>query len=241
LTDLERLGACQDAIGYVFRRPEVLRKALTHSSIKDDDNPSNERLEFLGDSILGMLVSEYLHASLPDVDEGELTRVKSVAVSSRMLARCADSLGLAQCMRVGKGIAMRMRVPRSILANAFEAVVAAVYLDGGIENARLFVLQHLLPRIDEVLEDRHARNYKSLLQQLSQREFSSTPAYRVVREEGPDHQKKFEVVAVVDGREYDPATGSSKKEAEQQAARQALRDLLRLQRMGRLRRTGTRG
>jgi ribonuclease-3 len=235
VTDDERLRACEETIGYVFRRPSLLRKALTHSSLKDAENPSNERLEFLGDSILGMIVSEHLYATLPDVDEGELTRVKSAAVSASMLSRCAERLGFAEFLRLGKGVATRARLPRSILANAFEAVIAAIHLDGGFPEARLFVLQHLLPRIEEVLEDRHSRNYKSLLQQVAQREYSSTPTYRVVAEEGPDHQKRFEVVAVVDGREFAPADGKTKKEAEQQAARQALRDLFRSEGDGRAR------
>jgi len=233
VTDDERLRGCEESIGYPFRWPILLRKALTHSSLKDADNPSNERLEFLGDSILGMIVSEYLYATMPEVDEGELTRIKSVAVSSSMLARCSERMGLSEYLRVGKGIAMRPRLPRSILANAFEAITAAIYLDSGVEDARRFVLQHLVPRIEEVLEDRHARNYKSLLQQVAQRDFSSTPTYRVVGEEGPDHQKKFRVVAVVDGVHYQEATGSSKKEAEQQAARLALRHLLRVKKLGR--------
>jgi ribonuclease-3 len=233
VTDDERLRACEEAIGYVFRSPSLLRKALTHSSLKDDENPSNERMEFLGDSILGMIVSEYLYGTLPAVDEGELTRVKSVAVSSQILARCAEGLRLAKYLRVGKGISSRSRLPRSILANAVEAITAAIYLDSGLDDARLFVLQNLLPRIEEVLEDRHARNYKSLLQQLAQREYSSTPTYRLVAEEGPDHQKSFEVAAVVEGREFASARGKTKKTAEQQAAKLALRRL----RSGRARRS----
>jgi ribonuclease-3 len=227
VTDQDRLRECQEAIGYLFRSPDLLRKALTHSSIKDAQNPSNERLEFLGDSILGMIVSEYLYATLPEVDEGELTRVKSVAVSASVLAKCAKRLGFEEFLRVGKGIAMRARLPRSILANAFEAVTAAIYLDADLADARLFVLQNLALRIEEVLEDRHTRNYKSLLQQVTQRDFSATPTYRVVSEEGPDHQKRFSVVAEIDGTAYEAATGRSKKEAEQEAARHALRVLLR--------------
>jgi ribonuclease III len=225
VTDEERLRACEEAIGYVFRCPTLLRKALTHSSLKDDENPSNERMEFLGDSILGLIVSEHLYAVLPGVDEGELTRVKSVAVSSQILARCATALDLRSYLRVGKGISSRTRPPRSILANAVEAITAAIYLDSGLADARLFVLQNLVPRIEEVLEDRHARNYKSLLQQIAQRECSATPTYLLISEDGPDHQKRFEIAALVDGREFGAAKGKTKKQAEQQAAKLALREL----------------
>ena len=220
-----RLRECERRIGYRFRRRHYLHKALTHSSIKNELNPSNERLEFLGDSVVGMVVSEYLYGALPDVDEGELTRVKSVAVSTRALAHCAEMLELHLIMRVNKGIAKRTGLPPSILANVFEAVTAAIYLDGGLEEARIFVLQALTERIAEVLEDRHAQNWKSLLQQLTQREYGSTPIYRVLREVGPDHRKEFLVAAVVEAVEYGAAVGSTKKEAEQSAARLAWEQL----------------
>ncbi len=181
-----------------------------------------------------MIVSQFLYSTMPTVDEGELTRIKSVAVSSSTLSRCAERMGLGSHIRVGKGVAMRPRLPRSILANAFEAITAAIYLDSDIEDARRFVLQHILPRIEEVLDDRHSRNYKSLLQQVAQRDFSSTPTYKVVGEDGPDHRKRFRVVAIVDGTTYEEADGKSKKEAEQQAARLALRLILRSKKRGRM-------
>jgi len=170
---------------------------------------------------VGLVVSEYLYGALPGVDEGELTRVKSVAVSTRALARCAQTLELQRLVRVNKGISKRGGLPPSILANVFEAVTAAVYLDGGLEEARTFVLQQLTERTAEVLEDRHAQNWKSLLQQVTQRDYSSTPTYRVLREEGPDHRKEFLVAAVIEGVEYEAAVGNSKKDAEQDAARHA--------------------
>ncbi|MEN8151191.1 MAG: ribonuclease III, partial [Planctomycetota bacterium] len=214
---------CQEDIGYLFRREGLLRKALTHSSVKDDKHPSNERLEFLGDAILGMVISEYLFSMLPHNDEGDLTKVKSVVVSSQSLSRLGLELGLDKYLLIGKGIRLKKEIPRSLIANVVEAVIAAVYLDRGMEAARHFVLDHLHAYVEEVLADEHVeKNYKSLLQQCAQKELSGTPVYRVVGERGPDHSKSFRVAAVVNGREFPIGTGASKKEAEQEAAKIAL-------------------
>ncbi len=214
---------CQEAIGYLFRREGLLRKALTHSSVKDDLHPSNERLEFLGDAILGMVISEYLFSILPGNDEGDLTRVKSVVVSGESLARLGFEIGLDKYLFIGKGLRMKGDVPRSLIANVVEAVIAAVYLDRGMEAARHFVLDHLHHYVEEVLKDDHQeKNFKSMLQQRAQKEFSSTPVYRVLQERGPDHSKLFRVAAVVKNREFTAGKGASKKEAEQDAARTAL-------------------
>jgi len=217
---------CQEAIGYLFRREGLLRKALTHSSVKDDKNPSNERLEFLGDAILGMVISEYLFSMLPHNDEGDLTKVKSVVVSSQSLSRLGLELELDKFLLIGKGIRLKKEIPRSLIANVVEAVIAAVYLDRGMEAARHFVLDHLHAYVEEVLADEHVeKNYKSLLQQSAQKELSGTPTYRVVGERGPDHSKMFRVAAVIKGHEYPIGSGDSKKAAEQEAARIALVDI----------------
>ena len=214
---------CQEAIGYLFRREGLLRKALTHSSVKDEKNPSNERLEFLGDAILGMAISEYLFSLMPENDEGDLTKVKSVVVSSHTLARLGEELGLENHLLIGKGIRLRKEIPRSLIANAVEAIIAAVYLDRGMEAARHFVLDHLHSYVQEVLADDHReKNYKSLLQQRAQKEYSATPIYHVLSASGPDHSKSFRVSAVVANKEFPPGRGESKKEAEQDAARTAL-------------------
>lgn len=214
---------CQESIGYLFRRTGLLRKALTHSSVKDEKNPSNERLEFLGDAILGMVISEYLFSMLPENDEGDLTKVKSVVVSSQTLSRLGAELGIDDYLLIGKGIRMKKEMPRSLIANAMEALIAAVYLDRGMEAARHFVLDHLHPYVEEVLSDSHeGKNYKSLLQQYAQKELGQTPQYRVLSENGPDHSKMFRVSAVLGNREFTPGHGAAKKEAEQDAARIAL-------------------
>ncbi len=221
--DETHLLRCQEAIGYLFRREGLLRKAITHSSVKDEKNPSNERLEFLGDAILGMVISEYLFSILPGNDEGDLTKIKSVVVSTQSLARLGLELGLDRFLLTGRGIRMKDEMPRSLIANMVEAIIAAVYLDRGMEAARHFILDHLHGYVEEVMNGEYTeKNYKSLLQQQAQKTFSSTPTYRVLAEAGPDHSKLFRVVAVIRGREFPCGYGHSKKEAEQEAAKAAL-------------------
>ncbi len=238
--DAARLEACEKRLGYRFKNRDLLSLALTHASDKagkisfptqevDEGAASstvefldNERLEFLGDSVLGVIVCEELFHAYPGMTEGELTNVKSVVVSGPVLARMSDELGIPQYMSLGKGMTTYARLPQSLRGNVFEAVVAAIYLDGGLDAARRFVLEHVREHIQLVEKDEHRKNYKSTLQQYAQREFSSTPTYRVVRAEGPDHIKEFEVVALIGDRTYATGRGKSKKDAEQQAARGTL-------------------
>ena len=224
--ELLHVRACERDIGYRFRNPQMLIQALTHSSIKSEDNPSNERLEFLGDSVLGLVMTEFLYNYFLDRDEGELTQIKSVVVSTNTLAEESERLNLDTHYNVGKGITRRQRMPRSLLANVFEAVVAAIYRDSGLESARRFCIGHLYHHVLAVVNNRHDRNFKSLLQQLAQKELGITPTYKVASEKGPDHHKWFEVVAIIGEREYLTGGGRSKKEAEQSAARQSLGKLL---------------
>ncbi len=225
--ELERVRECERDIGYHFGRPRLLMHALTHSSSQNEDLPSNERLEFLGDSVLGLAMSEFLFNFLESGDEGELTQIKSVVVSTATLANESRRLGLDRYYCVGKGMGKRQELPASLLANVFEAVVAAIYLDGGLDEARRFVVRNLFHQILAVCDDRHEKNYKSLLQQVAQKELGITPSYRVLRQTGPDHRKSFEVVAVIGRTQYPAGSGKSKKEAEQEAARKALRALER--------------
>lgn len=226
MLDESSLAAAEARLGYAFRDRRLLAEALTHSSGKTDALPSNERLEFLGDSILGAIVARQLFLAQPDWDEGDLTRVKSAVVSAATLAEASLALGLPEFFVIGKGLAKEGRFPTSLLANVFEAVVAAIYLDGGFEAAERFVMASLGDVIDRVIHEGLARNWKSILQQYAQKTFSVTPTYRVTREEGPDHVKRFEVVACVGDRELGRGEGRSKKEAEQRAAEATLRALL---------------
>ena len=211
------------AIGYRFKSKPLLLRALTHSSRKTELDYSNERLEFLGDAVLGLIVSERLFADFPHLAEGELTRVKSAVVSRSTLSKVARKLSFGKYLIIGKGLAHRRTVPASLLANGFEAVLAAIYLDGGMDPAREFVFRSLTEQIDRVLNNRHDFNYKSILQQFTQKELGVTPTYRVKSEQGPDHFKSFVVVAQLQDTEYGTGHGRTKKEAEQVAAAATLR------------------
>ncbi len=218
----DRIAACQVAIGCQFNDPAWLDKALTHSSNRSDLGLSNERMEFLGDAILGMVVSEYLFNAYQGHTEGELTAVKSIVVSQRTLARLSRALRLDEFLSVGRGMSRGRRLPNSVVANVYEALVAAIFLDRGIQAAREFLLRNLVTEIHEAEQTKQHKNFKSVLQQLVQRKRGCTPIYRVIEESGPDHAKSFRVVTVIDGAEYGTGWGRNKKEAEQHAARETL-------------------
>lgn len=218
------LLAIQERIGHVFRDPRLLREALTHPSLRETSEVDYERLEFLGDAVLGLIAAEHLYERFPRSDEGELTRIKSALVSRTAMARLGRRLGLGDVLLLGKGM-QSGRVPRSVTANATEAVIGAVFLDGGLEAARAFVLRHVREAIETVVKRQGRQNPKSLLQELTQRRALGLPAYRLLTVTGPEHGKLFEVCAVVGEREFTSCTGASKKLAEQRAARLALRTL----------------
>jgi ribonuclease-3 len=220
--ELSRLAKCEEIIGYRFQDKQLLSAALTHASGAQHRLASNERLEFLGDAILGAVVCEMLYRQFPEMLEGQLTKIKSVVVSRQTCAKISKSLGLAVVLIVGKGMSAGRSVPRSLLADVFESLVAAVYLDGGSEAARHLVIRLLEPEIALAASGASDDNYKSLLQQVVQRDFGATPSYQLLEEQGPDHNKYFRVSAEFDGRGFPPAWGRNKKEAEQRAARNAL-------------------
>lgn len=220
------LAECERRIGHGFATPGLLVAAVTHASGARHRLASNERLEFLGDAILGFIVCERLYRAFPEFLEGDLTRIKSVVVSRETCSRLSRQLGLAEFLIVGKGLASSPTVPDSVLSDMFEAVVAALYIDGGLEAVRPFVDRLLGPEIDRVASGQAGSNHKSLLQQLSQRDYGLTPTYEVLAEEGPDHSKSFHVSAQIGSRRYAPAWGRNKKEAEQRAASNALSELL---------------
>jgi ribonuclease III len=221
----EILDDCQRVLGYQFRQPDLLRAALTHTSGADTRLASNERLEFLGDAILGLVTCEQLFLRFPDYQEGDLTKIKSVVVSRRTCARISKLLNLGDYLFLGKGMHLHTAMPASLLADVFESLVAAIYLDGGLEPARTFILKHIGPEIEEVAEGAHGGNFKSLLQQVSQREFNATPQYHLQDEKGPDHSKCFKIAAVIGRHRYPSAWGRNKKEAEQKAAMNALAEI----------------
>ncbi|MGL4462016.1 MAG: ribonuclease III [Planctomycetia bacterium] len=216
------LADCQRRLGYTFRQPKLLLNALTHASSSDSRLASNERLEFLGDSVLGLVVCEQLYRVFPDLLEGELTKIKSVVVSRRTCARITRRLELDRFLVLGKGMSSQSAIPQSVLADAFESLIAAVFLDGGWEPAKALVLAHLRDEITKVAGGGTEENHKSHLQQRAQRELSITPTYELLSEAGPDHSKNFQVAAVIGSKRFPPAWGRSKKEAEQRAAARAL-------------------
>ena len=220
--EAEILEDCQAAIGYRFRQPELLRAALTHTSGANTRGASNERMEFLGDAILGMVCCEQLYLDYPDYQEGDMTKVKSVMVSRRTCAHISKQLHLGDFLFIGKGMEHRVEIPANLMADVFEAIVAAIYLDGGMEQVKPFILRHLLPVIERVATAAHGGNFKSMLQQVAQREFGDTPRYHVLDEQGPDHNKCFKISAEIGQQHYPAAWGRNKKEAELKAAMNAL-------------------
>ena len=205
---------------------ELLRQALTHKSFMGESCQlcSNERLEFLGDSVLGMVVSEHLYARFTEKREGELAKAKAVAVSEPILAEAAKKIGIPDALLLSAGEeSSGGRSRPSILADAFEAVIAAVYLGRGYDAAREMILKALGPILEDVEREEHRRNFKSVLQELSQSLYKRAPKYVVVCESGADHDKTFIVEVRLDGRPLGQGSGKSKKQAEQAAAYEALR------------------
>jgi len=227
LTDAQipELERCQRRIGYEFRDKTLLAAALTHASGAQHRLASNERLEFLGDAILGAVVCEILYIQYPDYLEGDLTKIKSVVVSRQTCAKISEALGLQEFLILGKGMSSHPSVPPSLLADVFESLAAAIYLDGGDPAVRDFIQRFIGPEIELAATGELGGNYKSLLQQLAQRENGSTPTYQLLDEKGPDHSKCFKISAQIGRTLYQPAWGRNKKEAEQRAARNALAEI----------------
>jgi ribonuclease-3 len=221
----DMLQQCEAALNYNFANQELLRNCLTHASGANHRLASNERLEFLGDAILGAVVCEMLYHRFPEDPEGELTRIKSIVVSRSTCAKISESLGLPKFLLLGKGLSVNDVVPMSVAAAVFESLVAGVYLDGGLEAAGKLIECVMGPEIELAGGVDHGRNHKSLLQQYAQKMFGETPVYRLLDEKGPDHSKCFKVAALIGQQTYQPAWGANKKAAEQRAAQNALYEL----------------
>ena len=221
--DLERfLANCQAQMGYTFRNKELLRTALTHASGADTPIASNERMEFLGDSILSYVICDYLFTRLPNTLEGEMTKVKSSVVSRVTCQKICKQLGLDKFLILGRGLGRSNNIPDSIFANTLESFIAAIYLDGGMEEARKFILKVFLKDIDEMLQDSDAHNHKSVLQHHCQKHMGIIPEYKILNIRGPEHRKTFNVEVRVGEQYFPSAWGVTKKEAEQRAAENAL-------------------
>ncbi|MSR30696.1 MAG: ribonuclease III [Gemmataceae bacterium] len=224
--EAEILEECQEILGYRFNQVELLRAALTHASGVQSRQDSNERLEFLGDSILGLICCEQLYLRFPDLQEGEMTKIKSVVVSRPTCASISAEMNLGSYLFLGRGVNWSIQnIPANLLADVYESVLGAIYLDGGLGPAREFAMRHLSSLIDQVASSDMKNNAKSLLQQLAQKEYGSTPEYVLLDENGPDHSKCFKIAAVVHRRAFAGAWGKNKKDAEQRAAMNALAEL----------------
>ena len=218
----------ENAIGYRFKNISLLQNALTHSSYANErwhnSLMSNERLEFLGDSILGMTVADYLYRTFPDRPEGELTRMRADMVCEKTLAAVANRIGLGQHLLLGHGEEQGGgRSRSSILADAVESIIAACYLDGGFESAAAFIRSFIL--CDVPVKQLHNVDYKTTLQELVQQKKNQVLSYVLAGESGPDHDKEFAVEVSLNGKVVGKGTGRSKKRAEQDAARAAIEKL----------------
>jgi ribonuclease-3 len=230
---MEALEHLQGALGYRFNHPSLLRDSLVHRSYsvgtdgRQSRSASNERLEFLGDSVLSLVVNDYLYHRYQDKSEGELTKMKSVIVSKQILAHLAKKIELGRCVLVSDN-AKKAGVAemQSVLADTLEAVFGGVFIDGGFEAARQCILNVLPDKPGEIVYQESTINYKSLLQEYIQALHKVPPRYRVYSTEGPDHDKKFEVEVVVQKTSLGKGSGKTKKHAEQEAARTAYRRLM---------------
>ena len=215
-------------LGYQFQNPKLLDHALTHSSYANEHHlgsiSSNERLEFLGDSVLGMIVADHLYRTFPDLPEGDLTRIRANLVCEGSLVLVAKEWDLGRYLKLGKGEnACGGRSRPSILADAVEAVLAAVFLDGGLEHDRDIIQRFLLDRMEQV--NRASRDHKTYLQELVQRKSGQVLSYELIGESGPDHNKTFQMQVLLNGQPIGQGTGHSKKEVEQAAANAAIERL----------------
>ena len=215
----------QQILDHQFEDPQILNEAFLHSSAAGNRLRSNERMEFLGDSVLSLVICDTLFRRFPHYLEGDLTKIKSRLVSRKTCADIANELQLPSFLRVGKGMERTRAMSGSVAAASLESAIAAIYLDGGMKAAETFILRVFDTMIVEADAEQHQENFKSLLQQHCQRQHSLTPMYELLDEKGPDHNKCFKIAAVIRHHRYPGAWGITKKEAEQRAAYEALVEL----------------
>lgn len=221
------MRAVETAVGHVFADPSLLRQALAHRSwvnaMGGHPNESNERLEFLGDAILDMVITDHLYQTRPDEDEGKLSKIKSLVVSAKVLAEVARPLGIGRHILLSRSEEKAGGGDReSILADAWESIIGAIYLDAGYGAAERFLHRTLVPRVSEFLEDATLANYKSALLEYAQGKGIPPPRYEIEKTSGPEHSKRYHMRVVLQGEVWGRGAGQSKKDAEQLAARQAL-------------------
>ena len=230
----DTVSAFQSRLGYEFRNLDLLERALTHKSYSNENrefrSPNNERLEFLGDAVLGFVIGELIYHSFPNLQEGALSKIKAHLVSASMLSAKGRALEIGRYLRMGAGEARSGGAEKlSLLADAFEAVVAAIYLDGGVAPTESFVRRVFEPEVAGIdIGDLSFHDYKTTLQETAQSLGLPLPDYRVIEESGPDHEKAFVVELAWDGEPFARGQGPSKREAQRKAAKEALKKLGRL-------------
>jgi len=221
----ERIQLFLDQVGWRVENFSLYEQALTHSSYaheKGHRRNHNERLEFLGDAVLELIISDYLYETYSQLSEGKLTKLRSDLVCEASLARLAYAMNLGQYLRLGKGEVVSGGSSRpSLLGDTVEALIGAVYLDLGLEKSRNYVLELYKPILKDLQEGVLRRDYKTLLQEFAQARFAKTPVYRIINEKGPDHDKEFEAEVILSTEPIGCGRGRSKKEAEQAAAKEA--------------------
>ena len=225
----QELQLFEKQAGVRFKKLELLNLAFCHRSFANErhnDIDNNEKLEFLGDSVLGLVVAEYLFNTLTDRAEGDLAKIKSFVVSEDSLAAIARDLRVDNFILIGKGEEFSGgRSKKALLADAMEAIIGAYFLDSGFKSSRRFILRYLVPEINKVLENKHRKDYKTLLQEYVQKKFKSYPKYVLMKKTGPDHSKTFWIEVRVNDETHGPGQGKNKKQAEQEAAKIAFETL----------------
>ena len=224
------LNNLEKKLDYKFKNKNLLKEALTHPSFQKkslkDKTANNQRLEFLGDSVLDLIVTEHLYRKLASFSEGKLTKIRSVMVSKDILAKWANHLSLGKYIILGKGEDLTGgRKKLSILADCFEALLGAIYLDSGLQKAKKIISSFIIEEIELSMKGKHEEDYKTFLQEFSQKKMKCLPEYYLIKEKGPDHKKIFCIEVRLKKIIYGAGTGENKKDAEQDAARDALKKL----------------
>ncbi len=226
----EDITQIETSIGYTFRKKSLLKEALTHKSYaherQEDTVTFNERMEFLGDAVLALIVADYLFCAYPEYTESDFSKIKAYVVQDVALAEAADKINIGDYLRLGRGEERTGgRKKTSLLANAFEAILAAIYLDRGFKNAKEFVLRNLKTKMNDFVENNLIFDFKTKLQEVAQAQFGVLPKYIVHKEKGPEHNKMFDIKVFIKNKVYGSGRGKTKKAAAQKAAEEGLKKI----------------
>ena len=226
----KKLKKIQNLLGYKFKNIDYLNRALTHKSYANENKKyklkDNERLEFLGDAVLSLVISDYIFATYPEKREGEMAKLRSSVVSSKTLFKKSKEFSIGEYILLGKGEeSTGGRTRFSNLTNVFEALIGAIFIDSNFEKAKKFILKIFIKDINTSLDKKNYLDYKSILQEYTQHHYKLRPIYKLIKEEGPEHQKKFTIEVFINSKSYGIGTGKTKKEAQRDAAGTAIKTL----------------